>query len=290
MDYDRHLNIDLHIHTSASDGSFTPNEVLQLAHKLKLGAIAITDHDSVEGVKEALRIGIPGPVKFLTGVEISAKPPPHYNLSATFHILGYAIDIENSELNQTLLLLQHARKNRNPKILDHLRQLGMAISLEEVKIEARNGQLGRPHIAQVMMKKGFVESINEAFDRFLGHRKPAYVDKFRISCKKAITLIKNAGGVPVLAHPYLLNFSNDQTFQKLIVHMKGLGLIGIEVYYPEHSLERTNHYKSIAQHHNLIMTGGTDFHGKLKPELQMGCGMGNFMVPYSLYEKIMEMR
>ncbi len=290
MDCDRHLNIDLHIHTTASDGTFTPAEALQLAQKLKLGAIAITDHDTVDGAKEALRIGIPESMKFLTGVEISAKPPSHFNLPATFHILGYAIDLENSELNQTLVLLQDVRKNRNPKILDRLRQLDIVISLEEVKKEAGNGQLGRPHIAKVMMKKGFVESIDEAFDKFLGKRKPAYVDKYRISCKRAITLIKNAGGLPVLAHPYLLDFPNDDTLEELMVHMKGLGLIGIEVYYPEHSPERINHYKSLADLHNLIMTGGTDFHGNLKPEIQMGYGLGDFMVPYSLYEKIMETR
>ncbi len=288
MDCDRHLNIDLHIHTSASDGSCTPAEVLQLARKLKLGAIAITDHDTVAGAREALRIGIPTGVEFLTGVEISANPPSQFNLSSTFHILGYGIDIDNIEMEQTLALLQDARRNRNPRILERLQQIGLTISLTEIQHEAGNGQLGRPHIATVMVKKGFAESIDDAFDRFLGKRKPAYVDKFRITCKKAISLIKAAGGLPVLAHPYLLDLPDDQTLEELILHLKGLGLSGIEVYYPEHSLERVDHYKTLAARHRLIMTGGTDFHGSLKPEIRMGSATGDFRVPYTLFEQISE--
>lgn len=289
MDCDRLPNIDLHIHTTASDGSLTPSEVLQLARKLKLAAVAITDHDTVTGVREALRVGVPIPIKFLTGVEISAKPPSQFNLSTTFHILGYGIDIENAELNQTLLLLQNARKDRNPKILDRLRQLGMPISLAEVEKAVGNGQIGRPHIATATVEKGFAESIDNAFDRFLGKGKPAYVDKFRITCKQAIALIKDAGGLPVLAHPYLLNLPDNETLEDLIVHLKGLGLMGIEVYYPEHSQAHVEHYTSLAERHRLIMTGGTDFHGTLKPEIQIGSGAGDFYVPYDIYEQIMGM-
>ncbi|MBT8370008.1 MAG: PHP domain-containing protein, partial [Deltaproteobacteria bacterium] len=189
--------IDLHIHTTASDGTFTPSEIVAHAIKLKLKAIAITDHDTLAGSSEALNSGIPTALEFLTGVEISAAPPPFYHHAGSFHLLGYSINLANSELNQTLEKLQLARKNRNPEIINRLNDLGISISLDEVREEAGNVQLGRPHIAQMMIRKGVVSSIDEAFDQFLGTDKPAYVDKYRVNCSKAINAILGAGGIPV---------------------------------------------------------------------------------------------
>ncbi len=286
MNFNTRLRIDLHIHSRASDGSLTPSEILTLAQRLKLGAIAITDHDTIDGSKEALANGLPNSLKFLTGIEISATPPPPFSCSGSFHILGYAIDLNDLGLNQKLQKLQAARRNRNPQIVKRLNQLGMKLTFAELLDFVPQGQIGRPHIAQLMVKKGYAESISAAFNHFLGQGKPAYVDKFRMTAEQAIHQILGAGGVPVLAHPFLMGIQNEARLEDFIVSLKSMGLKGIEVYYPENPPHETDHYIYLARHHELIMTGGTDFHGTLKPEIQMGTGKGNFFVPYSLYQKL----
>ena len=286
MEYKNRLRIDLHIHSTASDGSLTPADIIDHAQKLNLAAIAITDHDSVDGSKEALQIGIPPSLHFLPGVEISAAHPPFFPGSGSFHILGYAIHLDNRDLNQALGKLQEARKNRNPEILKRLNKLGFRISLEEVTQAVGKGQLGRPHIAYAMLKKGFVASITEAFDKYLGNAGPAYVDKDRIECEQAINIIRAAGGVPVLAHPALLNIENDQKLDALLQNLMKIGLAGIEVYYPGHSPQQIRQYAELAGKYGLLMTGGTDFHGSITPDIKMGSGNGDLLVPYSLYKEL----
>ena len=289
MDCKDRVKIDLHIHSNASDGTLTPADILSTARALELGAIAITDHDTLEGSKEALRHGIPSSVGFLSGVEISASPPASAaSTNSSLHILGYGLDLENDELNQTLTILQQARDDRTPGILARLNQLGMPIEPKEVKQVVGDGQIGRPHIARVMVKKGYVKNINDAFDHYLGHGKPAYVEKFRISCRKAIEIILGAGGVPVLAHPYLLALPDNDRLDGLVRELGGMGLEGIEVYYPEHPAGAIAFYETLARKYHMLMTGGTDFHGSLIPQVQMGVGAGNFYVPYRIYEKLLE--
>jgi predicted metal-dependent phosphoesterase TrpH len=288
LEYKNRLRIDLHIHSTASDGSLTPAAIIDHARKLNLAAIAITDHDSVDGSKEALQIGIPPSLHFLTGVEISAAHPPFFPGSGSFHILGYAIRLDHRALNQNLNKLQDARKNRNPEILKRLNKLGFQISLEEVNQEVEQGQLGRPHIAYAMVKKGFVESIDEAFDKYLGTARPAYVDKYRIECEQAINIIREAGGVPVLAHPALLNIENDPKLETLLQNLIKIGLAGIEVYYPGHSPQQIRRYTELARKYGLLMTGGTDFHGSIMPEIKMGSGTGDLFIPYNLYEDLID--
>ena len=286
MDYKNRLGIDLHIHSTASDGSLTPAEIINRAQRLNLAAIAITDHDSIYGSKEALQAGIPPSLKFLTGVEISAAHPTFFPGSGSFHILGYCIRLDNQALNQALNRLREARKNRNPKIIKRLNELGLKISLEDVNPTIAHGQLGRPHIAQVMIKKGFVKSMDEAFDQFLGAGKPAYVDKNRIGCEETIKMIRDAGGVPVLAHPALLNINDDFQLEELIQNLIKIGMRGIEVYYPEHSPEQMQRYRELANKYNLLITGGTDFHGSITPKIEMGTGKGTLFIPYKLYEEL----
>jgi predicted metal-dependent phosphoesterase TrpH len=288
LEYKNRLGIDLHIHSTASDGSLTPADIIDHAQKLNLAAIAITDHDSVDGSKEALQIDIPPSLHFLTGVEISAAHPPFFPGSGSFHILGYAIHLDNRDLNQALSKLQDARKNRNPEILKRLNKLGFRISLEEVNQEVGEGQLGRPHIAYAMLKKGFVASINEAFDKYLGNAGPAYVDKDRIECEQAISIIRAAGGVPVLAHPAFLNIENDQKLDALLQNLVKIGLAGIEVYYPGHSPQQIRQYTELAENYGLLMTGGTDFHGSITPDTKMGSGDGDLFVPYTLYKELID--
>ena len=285
MDYS-HLGIDLHFHSTASDGSLTPSEILRQAQKLRLAAIAITDHDSLEGSKAAKRTGIPSSLKFLTGVEISAAYPPFFPGSGSFHILGYRIRLDDTILNQTLDRLQQARKNRNPQILERLDKLGFPLSIEAIQQAAGQGQVGRPHIAQAMMNKGFVQSIDEAFDNYLGNHKPAYVDKYRIACAEAIRIILGADGIPVLAHPGLLNSKNKSDLEALIVNLKAIGIKGIEAYYPKHKKKKMKDYIEIADRHNLLVTGGTDFHGDIMPKIKIGSGDGTLHIPFKLYEKL----
>lgn len=286
MDCNHRVRIDLHIHTTASDGTSSPSQILALASRLQLGAIAITDHDTLDGVREALRLGIPPAIELLTGVEISAVPPPPFRCPGSFHILGYGFHPEDPVLNKNLNQLQDARKNRNPRIIERLNRLGLNLTLEEVNEIAGDGLVGRPHIARLMIKKGYARSINDAFDNYLGKGKPAYVDKFRVETPQAIRLISAAGGIPVLAHPYLLDIESNKELEDLIVMMKSMGLRGLEAYYPDHSPEYTALCMELARKHGLLITGGTDFHGSLKPDIQLGIGRGDFFVPFDIYEKL----
>ena len=160
--------------------------------------------------------------------------------------------------------------------------------MDDVLNESGDGQLGRPHIARVMLKKNYVKSIAEAFDKYLAKGKPAYVDKYRVECAKAIEIILGAGGKPVLAHPVLLNYPTDKLLEDFVRSLKSMGLKGIEVYYPEHSPAQTAYYAELAKRFDLLMTGGTDFHGSLKPDLKMGTGRGNLFIPYKLYERLIQ--
>lgn len=282
----RQVKIDLHIHSDASDGTLSPAEILDLARDLNLGAIALTDHDTIEGSKKIIDIGIPPPMRFLTGIEISAAPPPSFPCSGSFHILGYGLRLDDPVLNQTLDVLQKVRRDRNPRMINRLNSLGIDISIAELTDIFGEGQIGRPHIARIMLKKGYVSSIDDAFDRYLSKGKAAYVDKYRVDCGKAIEIIAGAGGVSVLAHPGLLKPDDNARLENLIRTLKTMGLRGIEVCYPEHSDKQTALYSELAERYDLLITGGTDFHGSLKPDIQMGVGKGDFFVPYALYEKL----
>lgn len=280
--------MDLHVHSTASDGTHTPAEIIERAVRLRLGAVAITDHDTVAGARDAIAAGIPASMHFFTGIEISAASPPFYPCRGSFHLLGYGIRLDDPALNAALIVLQKARRDRNPAMIHRLCDLGMDVSMAELLEDAGDAQIGRPHIARLMIKKGYVASFDEAFDRYIGAGRPAYVDKYRISCEKAIDLIRNAGGIAVLAHPGLLSAVKGVGFEDLVVGLKAMGLGGIEVYYPEHTPEQTTVYRRTAERFGLIMTGGTDFHGAIRPGIELGTGDGTFSVPNIVYEKLAE--
>jgi predicted metal-dependent phosphoesterase TrpH len=279
--------IDLHIHSTASDGSLTPSEILVTAVQMGLKAIAITDHDTLSGSAAAIAGGIPPGLGFLTGIEISAGAPEGYRVNGSVHILGYGIDPDHMKLNALLNILKGARENRNPQIIDRLNALGMNLDAGELDRIVGEATAGRPHIAQLMMKKGIVASIDDAFDRFLGKHRPAYVEKFRVPMAEAISTIRDAGGIAVLAHPYLTGLTDPKTFEAFLQTLKTMGLGGIEALYPGHTEAATAEYCRLARKYDLIISGGTDFHGEVTPGIQMGVGDGSFHVPYSLYEKLM---
>ena len=287
MDSSGQARIDLHIHSTASDGTLTPREIVSMALDLQLGAIAITDHDTIDGAREAMARGIPSTCQFVPGVEISATPFLENSPDSSYHILGYFIDLDDPELTRLLSKLRNARYGRNPKIIQKLQALGCDISLEEVQAAAAGGLMGRPHIAQVLVNKGYVESIDHAFNAFLRKGRPAYVDKFRIDCPGAIRIISQAGGIPVLAHPGLLTLESDEDVDTLVAELKDAGLLGLEVLYPGHSAKQVTRFSALAAAHDLLVTGGTDFHGKINPDISMGTGRGSLFVPYQLFETLL---
>ncbi len=278
--------IDLHIHSTASDGTCSPSEILQMASDLGLKAIAITDHDTLEGGREVLRGPLPSEPLFLNGVEISTKAPEGFSMGGSLHILGYGVDIDDAPLQQALLELQQARDSRIPRIVARLNQAGVPITMEAVLAHVGDGSPGRPHVARAMIQMGVVADVDEAFDRYLSKGQSAYVDKYRIPCREALALIHGAGGVAVLAHPYLVP-GGQEALTGLIRTLCDMGLKGVEVYYPEHSPQAMALYLALARRFDLLVTGGTDFHGDLLPEIQMGRGRGDLCVPFALYEALM---
>ncbi|MDY0374681.1 MAG: ribonuclease III [Desulfobacterium sp.] len=275
--------IDLHIHSTASDGTLSPMEIVKTAVDSAINAIAITDHDTIDGVRELIESGIPPCLELVTGLEISATPPPGFEINDSLHILGYGISIYDQNLNQTLERLKQVRADRNPEIIRRLNRLGFKITLEEVEEICGPGQTGRPHIARAMVNRGFVESFDQAFDLFLGTGKPAYVDKERLTSQEAITLILEAGGVPVLAHPGLIELGANSSIKPLVTALMDMGLLGIEVYHTDHSEEQTDYFATLAFQKGLIITGGSDFHGDLKQGTVMGRGEGDLYVDDELY-------
>lgn len=273
--------IDLHAHTVHSDGSDIVSELVARAASQGAHAIAITDHDTVSGLAEgraaAERIGI----EFVNGIEISAEYSP-----GTMHILGYYIDEDCPQLKAQLEELKIARDRRNPEIANRLQTMGMDISYEEVARLASNEIVGRPHFARLMVEKGYVSGIQDAFDRFLAKGAAAYVEKKRLSPAGSIALIHKAGGVAVLAHPYQLKLSSFEETDRLVGDLTAMGLDGIEAIYSRHSQDQRNVYAEMAARHGLLVTGGSDYHGTYKPDIDIVKGLGDLHVPYALLEKV----
>ncbi len=241
--------VDLHIHTTASDGMLTPTEVVHIALQNGLSAIAITDHDTTEGVEEALTAAEGTGLEVVAGVELSAE-----YASGEAHILGYFVDRRDEALQEMLGVLRRARRERAWKMVGKLADMGVTVSWERVQeIAADSSAFGRPHIAEALREKGYVESINEAFCRYIGLEGPAYVARYKLSPAQAVEMIRAAGGLPVLAHPWRQ--------RDMIVRLSACGLAGLEAYYPRYSDEEREELANLGERYGLIVTGGTDFHG-----------------------------
>ncbi len=256
--------IDFHMHTTHSDGTYAPRELVRGAKEKGLGSISVTDHDTMssyeECADEAGRIGI----ELVPGVEVSCQFEP-----GTLHILGYFLDRNHPGLKRAFDEIQRARRERNPEIIKRLNEMGIEITLEEVAAESGGKQIGRPHFARVLMKKGVVKSIDEAFGKYLAKGEPAYVDKRRLASREAIQKIREAGGIAVAAHPKQMRLDEEALTEK-VGRLVDEGLQGIEVYNSCQSREEASLYKRIAARFNLFATGGSDFHGDNKPGVELG--------------------
>jgi 3',5'-nucleoside bisphosphate phosphatase len=239
--------------------------VVRYAKAGGLTAMALTDHDTVDGLPEAVAAGEKLGVEIIPGVEISAQFP-----GGTMHILGLFVDYHNGLLDERLAVLKQARIDRNPQIIAKLNGLGIPITMARVEEISGGGQVGRPHIARALIELGAIQNLQEAFDKYLGWRKPAYVSKFRFPPAQALAMIREAKGIPVLAHPFTLNLGSAYALKNLIIELKGQGLAGLEVFYSEHTQEQEALYLKLARELDLLVTGGSDYHGLNKPEISLG--------------------
>lgn len=271
--------IDLHTHTAASDGSMHPGELVRHAKEQGLFAVAITDHDTVDGIEAALEEGEKSDIEVVPGIEISVDFNPE------MHILGYFFGDTYHNIKGLLADLKRNREERNPKIVNRLNELGFGITMNEVEMEALGAVVGRPHIAKVLIKKGYVHSVEEAFEKYLSYGKPAYFKKDKLSPQSGIGEIIKAGGVPVLAHPRYLYFS-EEALDQLLCELAEIGLKGVEANYVDNTPEETARFTKLAAKHHLIVTGGSDFHGSFKPDIEIGRGRGNLRVNYEVLEEL----
>lgn len=260
------MTADLHAHTTASDGSFTPTELVEAARALGLSHLAVTDHDTTAGVAEAAEAARAAGIRLVPGVELSAEGPP-----GKCHLLGLGIDPGHAGLTRKLAELSEARRTRNARIARRLQELGIPLTLEEVVAVAPPGaNVGRPHFAQALIGKGVVATVAEAFSRYLAEGAPAYLPKDVLTPEEAIRLIHAAGGLAFLAHPGLVRLGSDETLRGRITALRALGLDGVEVFYPLHTPEQVQELGEIARDLNLLVTGGSDFHGTAKPDIPLG--------------------
>lgn len=276
--------IDLHTHTTFSDGTYTPEEIIKLCYKRNLKAIAITDHDTTEGIKYARDIAKELNIELIEGIEFSAD----YK-GIEIHVLGYFLDIENKELLNLLEDLKISRDDRNKELIKKLNDIGLDISFDYVKSLSNGGLITKAHFAKAIVKKGYAKTNNEAFSLYLGRGKPAYVPRVLISYKEAIDYILNAGGIPVLAHPMIYKLS-DKDIEIAIKDLKEAGLKGIECYYPSNTLSQTNLLVSLSKKYDLKVTGGSDFHGENRPNVILGNIFLEKTINYEILEDLKSIR
>ena len=275
--------IDLHVHSSASDGTLSPKELVKLAKQQGLRAIAITDHDTASGYTEAMQAGEELGIEIVPGIEISTK------YSGPIHILGYYIDPQSPELLPVLNWVVEDRDRRNRKMAQLMADDGLPVSYEAM--QQRFGKvIGRPHFGQILVELGLAESVNDAFDRFIEKGQKYYMPRSFLSVESSIELICHAGGIAVLAHPFQYK-RDDKGLRELIEHCMESGLKGMECFYSGYSEEQCAYLCSLADEYGLIKTGGSDFHGSNKPHISLGTGINaELSLPYSLLQALKDSR
>jgi predicted metal-dependent phosphoesterase TrpH len=265
--------IDLHTHSACSDGSDAPHRVVELAAEAGCSAVALTDHDGLEGIGGARAAAEELGVTLVPGCEVSCKFSP-----GTLHLLCYFVEPGDGPLQDQLARLRDDRSNRNERLISRLNDLGIAITLEDVEAEAGGTTLGRPHFASALVRKGVVGSYQEAFDNLLGKGGPAYIPKAFISAETTVEAARGSGALGVLAHPLSLGLAPGD-LERTIGELAEAGLTGLECWYGRYSAEEREGLLRIAERFDLVATGGSDYHGKFKPDLAIGTGLGDLEVP-----------
>jgi len=266
--------IDLHTHTTFSDGSQTPTQVVEEAAALGLAAVAITDHDTVDGLEEALEAGERLGIEVVPGVEINLEHD-----RVTMDMLGYFLaGMPTDELQEELAELRVYRTERNARMVERLAELGMPLDPADLEAAAENGAVGRPHIGEAMMRRGYVSSISEAFELYLRRGAPAWVDRRRLALGHALKLLRGSGALPVLAHPGIIR-TDPSGLNHIVRDAAREGMAGIECYYPLHDEETVARCLGMARKYALVPTGGSDYHGTVKPKARLGVGSGGDAVP-----------
>lgn len=277
--------IDLHVHSTYSDGTVTPADLVTLAKGKNLSAMALTDHDTIAGVDEIITAGRKQQLEIIPGIELSSTYGE--TVQKEIHIVGLYIDYKNREFNNTLNHLRKIRQERNIKMISLFKEYGIEISYEEMLAKYKNAVITRAHFADTLMEKGYVKSRNEAFDRYIGDHGPCYLPRIKMSCEDTIQLILNAGGVPILAHPTLYHMGTTE-LKKLIEVLIAAGLKGIEGVYSTYTMGEELYIKSLAKEYHLLLSGGSDYHGTNKPYISLGIGKGHLCVPYSFLTELKE--
>lgn len=268
------MRIDLHAHTTASDGLLTPEQIVGLARESGVGILAVTDHDSTEGVDAAVAAGNDAGVEVFPAVEINTDAD-----AAEVHVLGYFVHYHVEWFQALLTRLRDGRVHRARRMVEKLAALGMTLNMERVLAFAGGGAVGRPHVARAMVEAGYVSDTAEAFAKFIGRNGPAYAERMKVTPGQAVQILRHAGGIPVLAHPGWLG--SDQLLEPLLAE----GLEGIEAYYPDHTPSMVEHYLSMAKRFRLLVTGGTDFHGG---DLATRVPLGSQYVPPEVVDRLRE--
>lgn len=272
--------IDLHTHSTVSDGSEPPDRLAELAAAAGCSAFALTDHDRIDGVSAARSRGRELGVEVVGGCELSCRTD-----GGTMHLLAYFVEDGQEPLQSELHLLQQARDDRNRRMADRLTDVGLPVSLEEMEAEAGGSGVGRPHAAAVLVAKGAVGSIQEAFDRYLAKGRPGYVDKEQLAPAQAVDLVRASGGVAVVAHPFSVR-PDPATLEPVIAGLAEAGLAGLEADYGRYTPEQRRDLADLARRHHLVATGGSDYHGIYKPDLRVGVGQGDLRVADQVLDRL----
>lgn len=276
------MAVDLHTHSTFSDGSDDPEAVVELAVGANLSAVALTDHDCVDDISRAVAAAA-GRIEMIPGVELSVRLD-----DATIHLLGYWVDAD-TPLGDSLGRLQRGRAERNSEMVAALRSLGIDITDDEVAARAGHGVAGRPHIAALLVAKGIVATIPDAFDQYLAPGRPAYRGRLRFDLSEAVDLIHRSGGVAVVAHPHTIADGEDR-FRSLFERLRGLGVDGIECHYATYAPEQREHLAEFTMALGMVPTGGSDYHGSYKPDISLGTGLGDLAVPDEVVSALRERR
>lgn len=274
--------VDLHTHSTASDGTLSPEALVDLAAEKGLTALALTDHDTMAGVPPALARGAACGVHVVPGVELGVE----WEGAGTMHILGYFVRYGDPRLEESLAGLRAERRERARRMVARLNELGCVVSFEQVEQIGSGEAIGRPHVARALLESGAVKSLAQAFERYLKRGRPAFVEKEELSPAEGISLLKSSGGIAILAHPATLRLGK-KTLARCVEELKEQGLDGLEAFWSGHNAAQVESYTALARRLGLLITGGSDFHGENKPGVELGSGRrGNVQVPDSVLEAL----